>query len=133
MKSISAYFLGAAIAAGTATVAPEGEPSYDLTWSTVDGGGTMTASGGGFELSGTAGQPDAGALTGGPFALTGGFWFAPPCPWDCAGAGDGVVDVVDFLALLAEWGQASVPCDYDGGGVAVTDFLELLAHWGACP
>jgi hypothetical protein len=30
----------------------------------VDGGGTMTASGGTYSLSGTVGQPDAGVLSG---------------------------------------------------------------------
>ncbi len=56
----------------------------------------------------------------------------PPCPADC-GDQDGLVGVVDFLALLAEWGQAGTPCDVDGGVVGVTDFLDLLAHWGPCP
>ncbi len=55
-----------------------------------------------------------------------------PCPWDCAD-GDGGVDVVDFLALLAEWGMARSNCDVDGGGVGITDFLALLAAWGSCP
>jgi hypothetical protein len=47
---------------------------YDLSWSTVDGGGG-TISSGGYQLIGTIGQPDAGAsLTGGSYTLTGGFW-----------------------------------------------------------
>jgi len=47
---------------------------YDLTWWTADGGGG-TASGGGYALHGTAGQPDAGpSLAGGGYTLTGGFW-----------------------------------------------------------
>jgi hypothetical protein len=54
-----------------------------------------------------------------------------PCPWDCAD-GNGVVDTVDFLALLSGWG-AGGPCDFDGGGVSTTDFLALLAEWGPCP
>ncbi len=54
------------------------------------------------------------------------------CPWDCAG-GDGQVSVVDFLALLNEWGQVDTSCDIDGGGVNAVDFLALLQHWGACP
>ncbi len=54
------------------------------------------------------------------------------CPGDCADA-DGVVGILDFLALLSEWGQACTVCDVDGGGVGITDFLELLAHWGPCP
>lgn len=46
---------------------------YAITWWTVDGGGG-TSSGGGYILSGTIGQPDAGVMTGGDYALTGGFW-----------------------------------------------------------
>jgi hypothetical protein len=47
---------------------------YDLSWSTVDGGGGESH-GGGYGLMGTAGQPDAGtALSGGAFTLVGGFW-----------------------------------------------------------
>jgi hypothetical protein len=57
---------------------------------------------------------------------------AVPCPWDC-GDGDGSVGVVDFLALLGEWGAVGAPCDFDGDGVGVVDFLDLLANWGACP
>jgi hypothetical protein len=54
------------------------------------------------------------------------------CPWDCAND-DGVIDVLDFLALLNEWGQPGTPCDFDGDGVDSGDFLGLLQHWGACP
>jgi len=47
---------------------------YDLTWSSVDGGGTTVGTGGGYTLGGTAGQPDAGLLSGGAYTLDGGFW-----------------------------------------------------------
>jgi hypothetical protein len=59
---------------------------------------------------------------------------AQPCPWDC-GDDDASVGVVDFLALLAQWGSAG-PCDCEDspdGEVDVGDFLALLAHWGPCP
>ena len=46
---------------------------YDLTWSTIDGGGGAS-SGGAYLLGGTAGQPDAGAMSGGAYTLVGGFW-----------------------------------------------------------
>jgi hypothetical protein len=55
----------------------------------------------------------------------------PVCEGDC-GNFDSDVGIVDFLALLAEWGMASTPCDIDGGGVGITDFLILLANWGPC-
>ena len=48
--------------------------SYDLTWSTIDGGGYMFSTGGNYSLGGTLGQPDAGALGGGSYTLAGGFW-----------------------------------------------------------
>lgn len=54
-------------------LAQSGGP-YDLTWSTIDGGGAMFSTGGDYALSGTAGQPDAGVLTGGGYTLAGGFW-----------------------------------------------------------
>ena len=59
------------------------------------------------------------------------FLDGPECPWDCAGADDNV-NVVDFLALLAQWGGAGT-CDFNGDGVDVVDFLIMLAHWGPCP
>ncbi len=54
-----------------------------------------------------------------------------PCPWDCGVPADGQVSVVDFLAMLAQWGGPGT-CDFDGDGVSVTDFLLLLGHWGPC-
>jgi hypothetical protein len=56
------------------------------------------------------------------------------CPWDC-GDGDGEVGIVDFLALLSEWGAVGTPCDIGLGepGVGVEEFLALLGAWGPCP
>ncbi len=45
----------------------------EVSWWTVDGGG-QSSSAGGFEVTGTIGQPDAGDLAGGSFAVSGGFW-----------------------------------------------------------
>lgn len=48
--------------------------NYLIDSYTIDGGGG-NSSGGIYQLSGTVGQPDAGAkLTGGNYSLTGGFW-----------------------------------------------------------
>jgi hypothetical protein len=46
---------------------------YSINWWTIDGGGG-TSTGGVYTVTGTIGQPDAGALTGGNFSLVGGFW-----------------------------------------------------------
>jgi hypothetical protein len=55
------------------------------------------------------------------------------CPWDCQTVPNGQVDISDFLALLAQFGQVGTSCDFDGGGVGVTDFLAFLANFGPCP
>jgi len=49
---------------------------YDLSWWTVDGGGSgEIGSPAGYTLEGTIGQPDAGpALAQGGYTLIGGFW-----------------------------------------------------------
>jgi len=46
---------------------------YTLDWFTIDGGGG-TSTGGVYSVSGTIGQPDAGAMSGGHYTLTSGFW-----------------------------------------------------------
>ncbi len=61
-----------AVASGLA-LAQTGGP-YNLTWNTVEGGGATFSAGGSYALGGTAGQADAGAHTGGDYALQGGFW-----------------------------------------------------------
>jgi hypothetical protein len=48
--------------------------NYSIDWHTIDGGGG-TSTGGVYSVTGTIGQPDAGALmTGGNYTLQGGFW-----------------------------------------------------------
>ena len=119
-----------------------GAPDYDLSWYTVDGGGG-TSSGGDFVLTGTAGQPDAGDLTGGDFELRGGFWQVSgpcnsACVWDIDGSGD--VRVPDLIMLLGCWGtlpglDPACPClDIDASGdIRVPDLIAMLAEWGVCP
>lgn len=51
--------------------------AFSIPWSTIDGGGTTFSSGGGWILAGTIGQHDASeaeTLSGGMWAVTGGFW-----------------------------------------------------------
>jgi len=55
---------------------------------------------------------------------------AEPCPADITG--DGVVDVLDLLEVLAQWGGAG-SADITGDGIVdVLDLLEVLAAWGPC-
>jgi hypothetical protein len=43
---------------------------------------------------------------------------------------DGVVNVSDFLELLAHWGESGGPADVNNDGIVdVLDFLLLLANW----
>ena len=82
---ISAAFTDAANSAQGSTI--------EINRLTIDGGGDMLSVGGGFELSGTIGQPDAGILSGGGLTLAGGFWFGQS-PGDCNT--DGAVDLFDY-------------------------------------
>jgi len=46
---------------------------------------------------------------------------------------DGVVDVTDLLAIIADWGTPGPLTDLDGDGVvAVGDLLIAIANWGSC-
>jgi hypothetical protein len=47
---------------------------YDLSWNTIDGGGSTFAQGGNYALGSTAGAADAGVQSSGAYVLQGGFW-----------------------------------------------------------
>ena len=52
------------------------------------------------------------------------------------GPPDGMVDVLDLLALLSSWGPCQQPCSTDivqDGVINVTDLLSILSAWGPCP
>ena len=55
-----------------------------------------------------------------------------PCQGDSDG--DGVIGVLDLLAVLDEWGcTRNCSADFDGNGtVDVIDLLTLIQYWGAC-
>ena len=116
---LSIVFVGTAIA-----------DDFDLDWYTIDGGGEMLSTGGTYELSGTIGQPDAGEMLGGTYALTGGFWFGQ-VPGDCNY--DGNVDLDDFVGfepcLLGPGGGLGANCECfdmdDNGDVDLSDFAEF--------
>ena len=55
----------------TALLVAAGPAEFEMTRSTIDGGGEMQSTGGEFMLSATIGQTDAGVMTGGEFQLSG--------------------------------------------------------------
>jgi hypothetical protein len=75
--STAGLVVGLALACPLIAQAQSGGP-YDLSWSTVDCGGATPSTGGSYSLGGTAGQSDAGLLSGGDYTLRGGFWSGGP-------------------------------------------------------
>ena len=65
-------FLGWAVP----TLQAQSGGAYIIKKSTIDGGGVTSHTGGAYRLGGTVGQHDAGPISGGGYALTGGFWSA---------------------------------------------------------
>ncbi len=64
-------------------------------------------------------------------------YLRPDCPADVFP--DGVVDVIDLMVILSQWGTAGPEGDITGidgesdGIVDVHDLLAILAVWGPCP
>lgn len=71
---IGLFALALLVSASAPSTRAQSGGAYELTWSTIDGGGALFSSGGAYEISGTIGQPDAGAMWGGVYVLGGGFW-----------------------------------------------------------
>ena len=98
---------------------------YDLSWSTIDGGGGRSI-GGDFTLTGTIGQPDAAWSSGGQYELLGGFWPGGPI---C------IVQFDDFARFAELWRDsgAGLPADLDGSGVVdFADLKEFADLWLRC-
>jgi len=96
---VSACLIAAGLVATFSAVPAQsqGGPAYGVSWWTVDNGGATFGTGAGYRLGGTAGQADAGRLTGAAnLTVQGGFWgigtFAlppvVPTGLDCAAACD---------------------------------------------
>ena len=116
------------------TVGLAGPPDYEITRSTIDGGGVMRSAADDYELSGTIGQPDASVMTGDDYQLSGGFWFPIP-PGDCEDDGD--VDLFDHNqfegCLVGPQGGVPRGCkcfDVDrSGDVDMVDFAAAQAFF----
>jgi len=101
--------------------------AYEINWYTIDGGGG-TSSAGLYTIRGTIGQPDAGTMTGGPYALAGGFWLGGTFCY---------VDLEDLAGFLTDWldsGDLPGNLDYPDNPVPtnpvdLADFSILAAHW----
>ena len=74
MKRAARFLVLAAMFLMVSSVSAATVADYDLSWWTVDGGGTTNSSGGSYTLGSTIGQPDASVWQGGEYTLAGGFW-----------------------------------------------------------
>ena len=110
-------FRPAAVLAMTLLCSGAVRAQFSIDWYTIDGGGG-TSSGGGFSLTATIGQPDAGDCAGGAFALGGGFWGAAAgvaCYPNCDGSTTApVLNVLDFACFLNRFaaGDTYANCDH---------------------
>lgn len=116
--------LGSFFILPSSTLQAQDDDDYDLSWSTIDGGGG-TSSGGDFVLSGTIGQPDAGTMAGGDYVLAGGFWSG--MKW-C------FVNLPDLADFLNHWLDgpplADIPWDLDDSGeVNLVDYNLFVQSW----
>jgi hypothetical protein len=117
---------------------PDG-PGFDLNWFTVDGGGATYLTGGSFQLGATAGQPDAGLMSGGGFTLGGGFWYGAqgePCYANCDNSTSSpLLTANDFQCFLNAYANNSAyaNCDNSTGNPALTanDFQCFVNSYAA--
>ena len=96
--------------------------SYELSWTTIDGGGGRSR-GGPYTLTGTIGQPDAAYSAGGRYELLGGFWPGGPL---CT------VQFDDFARFAELWGAngSGLAADLDGSGhVDFADLKDFADLW----
>ncbi|MFM9996197.1 MAG: hypothetical protein ACKVU4_10390 [Phycisphaerales bacterium] len=109
---------------GASNAAAQMGPGLDLTWNTYDGGGGVST-GGGFTVTGTIGQPDAGGMAGAPYEVRGGFWGSPsgppPCYPDCNNSGN--LTVADFGCFQGKYVLGDLYADCNASGtLTVADF-----------
>ena len=95
---------------------------YELSWYTIDGGGGRSI-GGPYTLTGTIGQPDAAAVSGGDYELLGGFWPGGPLCF---------VNFKHFARFAEYWLEpgAGLPADLDQlNGVNGVDLRLFVEQW----
>ena len=97
-------------------------PGYDLDWYTIDGGGATYLTGGQYELGATAGQPDAGFMSGGVYDLGGGFWYGvqpqPACYANCDNSSvTPILNANDFQCFLNAFAANLACANCDGSSV----------------
>jgi hypothetical protein len=103
------------------TVLAQSGGQYELSWSTIDGGGGQS-SGGPYVLTGTIGQPDAAYSAGGNYELLGGFWPGGPLCF---------VDFEHFARFAEHWLRE--PCNVgnnfcDGADLYMDEFNIVDRH-----
>ena len=133
-----------ALAAALGATAPAWAQPFAITWSSIDGGGATTPlAGGTFALTGTAGQPDAGALSAGAFACIGGFWAVTAGGSACYAICDGsslspFLIVIEFTCFLNRYASNDPYANCDASTnvpvLNVNDFTCFLNRYAAgCP
>ncbi|MBN2018928.1 MAG: hypothetical protein JW749_01745 [Sedimentisphaerales bacterium] len=97
---------------------------YEIIWHTIDGGGGRSV-GGQYQLTGTAGQPDAAYSAGESYELLGGFWPGGPV---C------MVDFPDFSIFADYWLESGsdLPADLDGDNDVDLEDLGLFVYEWLC-
>jgi hypothetical protein len=107
------------------TICGQSAGSYEIVWSTIDGGGGVS-SGGPYTLTGTIGQPDAAYSSGGDYEMLGGFWPGGPFCF---------VDFKDFARFAEYWLYTGTDLAGDidkDGDVDFEDLRRFADYWLAC-
>lgn len=101
------FFLALLVAGFLGAISCAHAQSYAINWYKVAGGGGTSTSAT-YTVSGTIGQPDAsGAMTGGNYSLTGGFW--------------------SLIAVVQTPGAPTLYISHSGAGVTV--YWQNVANW----
>ncbi len=110
---------------------------FSITRYVIAGGGGESV-GNTFDLTGTVGQaaagPNSGSMSGGTFALVGGFWpgQSPRCPSDFNQ--DGFVSGDDFDAFVDAFVAGDIAADFDDDGFVTADDYDAFvgAFFAGC-